>query len=129
MAERPRIGFVGLGIMGRPMARNLLRAGYPLVVYNRSPGPVAELQTAGAEAAPTPAAVGARCDVAITMLFDNAAVEQVVLGPDGLAAGLRRGALHVDMSSISPLVARRVAAALGERGVEALDAPGSGGEG
>ena len=128
MADLPRVGFLGLGIMGRPMAHNLLRAGYPLVVYNRSPGPVAELEAAGAEAAPTPAAVGARCDVAITMLFDNAAVEQVVLGPDGLAAGLQRGALHVDMSSISPLVARRVAAQLAERAVEALDAPVSGGE-
>src|SRR5579883_596753 len=86
MAELPRVGFVGLGIMGRPMAHNLLRAGYPLVVWNRSPGPVAELQAAGAEAAATPAALAARCDVVITVLLNTEVVEQVVLGPEGLAA-------------------------------------------
>ncbi len=128
MPDLPRVGFLGLGIMGRPMAHNLLRAGYPLVVYNRSPAPVAELVAAGAESAPTPAATGAGCDLAITMLANDAAVEAVVLGPDGLAAGLRRGAVHVDMSTISPLTARRIAAHLAERGVEALDAPVSGGE-
>ncbi len=128
MPDLPRVGFLGLGIMGRPMAHTLLRAGYPLVVYNRSPAPVAELVAAGAESAPTPAATGAGCDLAITMLANDAAVEAVVLGPDGLAAGLRRGAVHVDMSTISPLTARRIAAHLAERGVEALDAPVSGGE-
>jgi 2-hydroxy-3-oxopropionate reductase len=110
------------------MAHNLLRAGYALVVYNRSPGPVAELVAAGAEAAVTPAAVGGRCDVAITMLANSAAVEAVVLGADGLAGGLQPGAVYVDMSSISPLVSRRIAAYLAERGVDALDVPVSGGE-
>ncbi|HLH26371.1 MAG TPA: NAD(P)-dependent oxidoreductase [Chloroflexota bacterium] len=128
MAELPRVGFVGLGIMGRPMAHNLLRAGYPLVVWNRSPGPVAELQAAGAEAAATPAALAARCDVVITVLLNTEVVEQVVLGPEGLAAGLRPGATYVDMSSISPLATRRIAARLAEQGVAALDAPVSGGE-
>src|SRR4051794_4882409 len=112
MAGLPRVGFLGLGIMGRPMARNLLAAGYPLVVWNRSPGPVAELTAAGAEAAASPAAVGAACDVAITMLATTPAVEEVVLGPSGLAEGLRAGALLCDMSSISPLLSRRLAAEL-----------------
>src|SRR5579875_3486819 len=128
MAELPRVGFVGLGIMGRPMAHNLLRAGYPLVVWNRPPGPVAELQAAGAEAAATPAALAARCDVVITVLLNTEVVEQVVLGPEGLAAGLRPGATYVDMSSISPLATRRIAARLAARGVAMLDAPVSGGE-
>jgi 2-hydroxy-3-oxopropionate reductase len=128
MTERPRVGLLGLGVMGSPMARNLLRAGYPLVVYNRSPGPAAELVAAGATAEATPAAVGARVDVAITMLANTDAVEQVVLGVGGMAEGLAPGSVHVDMSSISPLMARRVAAHLAERGVEALDAPVSGGE-
>src|SRR5919199_1447549 len=128
MVERPRVGFVGLGIMGQPMAHNLLRAGYPLVVWNRSPGPVAELQAAGAEAAPSPAALAARCDVVISVLLNTEVVEQVVLGPGGLAEGLRSGTTYVDMSSISPLATRRIAARLAEQGVEALDAPVSGGE-
>jgi 2-hydroxy-3-oxopropionate reductase len=110
------------------MARNLLRAGYPLVVYNRSPEPVAELVAVGATAERTPAAVGARVDVAITMLANTDAVEQVVLGAGGLAEGLAAGSVYVDMSSISPLMARCVAAHLAERTVEALDAPVSGGE-
>ena len=128
MAERPRVGFVGLGIMGRPMAHNVLRAGYPLVVWNRSPGPVAELQAAGAEAAATPAALAASCDVIVAVLLNTEVVEQVVLGPEGLAAGLRPGATFVDMSSISPLATRRIAARLAAQGVDALDAPVSGGE-
>src|SRR4051794_12189431 len=128
MAERPRIGFVGLGIIGRPMAHNLLRAGYSLTVWNRSPGPVAELQAAGAETAATPAALAARCDVVIAVLLNTEVVEQVVLGPDGLTAGLRPGTTFVDMSSISPLTTRRLAAQLAGQDVEMLDAPVSGGE-
>jgi 2-hydroxy-3-oxopropionate reductase len=99
------------------------------VVWNRSPGPAAELAAAGAEAAATPAALAARCDVVITMLLNTEVVEQVVLGPDGLAAGLRAGATYVDMSSISPLGTRRIAARLAAQGVDSLDAPVSGGEG
>src|SRR5437763_5974148 len=102
MADWPRVGFVGLGIMGRPMAHNLLRAGYPVVVWNRSPSAVAELTAAGAEAAASPAALAARCDVVLSVLVNTAVVEQVVLGPDGLAEGLQPGATFVDMSSISP---------------------------
>jgi 2-hydroxy-3-oxopropionate reductase len=128
MTERPRVGLVGLGIMGRPMAHNLLRAGYPLVVWNRSPGPVAELSAAGAEAAVSPAALAARCDVVLAVLLNTAVVEQVVLGADGLTAGLRPGTTFVDMSSISPLATRRLAAQLAGQGVDMLDAPVSGGE-
>lgn len=128
MAERPRIGFAGLGIMGRPMARNLLRAGYPLTVWNRSPGPAQELAAEGAAVAGSPAELAARAEVVITMLRDTAAVEQVVLGDAGLLAGLRPGAIYVDMSSISPLATRRLAEQLAARGVAMLDAPVSGGE-
>jgi 2-hydroxy-3-oxopropionate reductase len=128
MAERPRIGFAGLGIMGRPMARNLLRAGYPLTVWNRSPGPAQELAAEGAAVAESPAGLAARAEVVITMLRDTAAVEQVVLGDAGLLAGLRPGAIYVDMSSISPLATRRLAEQLAARGVAMLDAPVSGGE-
>jgi len=114
--------------MGRPMAHNLLRAGYPLVVQNRSPGPVADLVAAGAEAAGSPAEAAARADVVITMLVNTEVVEQVALGPGGVAEGIRRGATYVDMSSISPLAARRIAERLAAQGVDALDAPVSGGE-
>jgi len=128
MAERPHIGFAGLGIMGRPMAHNLLRAGYSLTVWNRSPGPAQELAAAGAAVAGSPAELAAGADIVITMLRDTAAVEQVVLGDAGLLAGLRPGAIYVDMSSISPLATRRIAERLAARGVAMLDAPVSGGE-
>lgn len=128
MAERPRIGFAGLGIMGRPMARNLLRAAYPLTVWNRSPGPAQELAAAGAAVAGSPAQLAASADVVITMLRDTAAVEQVVLGDEGLLAGFQSGEIYVDMSSISPLATRRLAERLAARGVVMLDAPVSGGE-
>jgi len=128
MNGKPTIGFIGLGIMGKPMARNLLRAGYPLVVLNRSRGPVDELAGEGARAAATPREVAAASDIVITMLPDSPDVEAVVLGADGVAAGIRSGALFIDMSTIAPATARAVGAALRERGVDVLDAPVSGGE-
>jgi 2-hydroxy-3-oxopropionate reductase len=128
MNGSPTIGFIGLGIMGKPMARNLLRAGYPLVVLNRSRGPVDELAAEGARAAATPREVAAASDIVITMLPDSPDVEAVVLGADGVAAGIRSGALYIDMSTIAPATARAVGAALRERGVDVLDAPVSGGE-
>lgn len=128
MAEQLRVGFVGLGIMGRPMAHHLVRAGYPLVVWNRSPAAVDELVAAGAAAAESPAALAARCDVVFTNLLNTAVVESVVLGPGGVAEGLQPGATYVDCSSVSPLLARRIATTLAARGVDALDAPVSGGE-
>lgn len=122
------IGLIGLGIMGKPMARNLLKAGYPLIVANRSQGALEELVAAGARAAKTPREVAERSDVVITMLPDSPDVEAVVLGPDGVRAGLRKGKLFIDMSTIAPAVARKIAKSLAQIEVEALDAPVSGGE-
>jgi len=121
------IGFIGLGLMGRPMARNLLKAGYPLVVHNRSRPPVDELAGAGAAAADCPREVAERSDVVITMVPDSPDVEAVMRGPDGVFAGVREGALLIDMSTISPVVARELAAEAREIGCEMLDAPVSGG--
>jgi len=122
------IGFIGLGIMGRPMARNLLKAGYPLVVHSRSRGPVDEIAKAGAKVATSPRDVAAQCDVLITMLPNSPDVEQVVLGRDGVIEGARAGLMLLDMSTISPLVSQRVGAALAQKSVQMLDAPVSGGE-
>jgi 2-hydroxy-3-oxopropionate reductase len=126
MAER--IGFIGLGIMGKPMAANLRRAGYALVVHSRSRGPVEELVAAGASEAASPAAVARESDVVVTMLPDSPDVRQVMLGANGVIEGVRAGQLVVDMSTISPAVAREVAGALSARGAAVLDAPVSGGQ-
>jgi 2-hydroxy-3-oxopropionate reductase len=123
-----RIGFIGLGIMGRPMARNLLQAGYPLVVHNRSHEPVRELVASGAEEASSPRAVAQCCDVIITMLPDSPDVELVALGPDGLIVGVAPGDIYVDMSTIAPSVAIAVSEAMAAKGVKCLDAPVSGGD-
>ncbi|HTW85248.1 MAG TPA: 2-hydroxy-3-oxopropionate reductase [Candidatus Sulfotelmatobacter sp.] len=128
MTDRPTIGFIGLGIMGKPMAKNLLAAGYPLIALNRSSGPLDELVAAGAQGGSSPQDVAARSDVLITMLPDSPDVEAVALGESGLLAGAKRGALWIDMSTIAPATTTRVAAALAQRGVDALDAPVSGGE-
>jgi 2-hydroxy-3-oxopropionate reductase len=128
MSAKPSIGFIGLGIMGLPMAKNLLDAGYAFCALNRSPGRTATLTAAGATTAASPAAVAARSDVVITMLPDTPDVESVALGTDGVAAGIRAGSAFIDMSTIDPAMSRRVAAKLRPGGVEALDAPVSGGE-
>ena len=122
------IGFIGLGIMGRPMAKNLLAAGHSLVVHNRSRGPVDELVAAGAKAARSAREVAGRCDVLITMLPNSPDVELVALGKDGIVEGARPGLLYVDMSTISPIVTQKVGKALEAKGVRMLDAPVSGGE-
>lgn len=127
-ATRPTIGLIGLGIMGRPMARNLIKAGYRLIVHNRSSGPVEEIVAAGATAADSPRAVANGADVVITMLPDSPDVEAVLRGPDGVLAGVRQGAIIIDMSTISPLVAQALAAEATERGARMLDAPVSGGD-
>jgi 2-hydroxy-3-oxopropionate reductase len=114
--------------MGRPMARNLLKAGYSLVVHSRSRGPVDEIVKAGATAATSPKEVAGQCDVLITMLPNSPDVEQVALGPNGIIEGARPGLLFADMSTISPIVSRKVGAALTAKGVAMLDAPVSGGE-
>lgn len=123
-----RIGFIGLGIMGKPMALNLLKAGYPLTVVERASAGTRELIAAGAQVRPTPKAVAAACDVVITMLPDSPQVEEVILGLDGVLEGSYPDGLIIDMSTILPSVARRVAAAAREKNADALDAPVSGGQ-
>jgi 2-hydroxy-3-oxopropionate reductase len=122
------VGFIGLGVMGAPMARNLVEAGHPLVVHSRSRGPVDELVAAGAEPASSPREVAERAAVVITMLPDSPAVEDVVLGSDGVLEGASEGDLLIDMSTIHPTVSVAIAEAGRERGVGVLDAPVSGGD-
>ncbi|MER3457682.1 MAG: hypothetical protein C4309_02670, partial [Chloroflexota bacterium] len=100
--ETPRLGFIGLGLMGRPMAHNLLKAGFPLTVYSRSPAPVEELVTAGAHAAHSPGEVAAAADVVITMLPDAPDVEAALFGPNGVMEAARPGLIVIDMSTVSP---------------------------
>ncbi len=122
------VGWIGLGIMGKPMARNLLRAGFSVVVHNRSHAAVEVLLHDGASEASSPRSVAERCDVVVTMLPETVDVERVVQGPGGILEGLRPGAVHIDMSTIEPDGARRIAAAVTAAGGAALDAPVSGGE-
>lgn len=126
MAEK--IGFVGLGIMGLPMSKNLLKAGHELVVFDIAGEPMDEAAAAGARKGASSAEVAAASNIIITMLPDGPDVEAAVLGPAGVLEGARAGATVVDMSSINPLVAQRVGAACAEKGVGFLDAPVSGGE-
>jgi 2-hydroxy-3-oxopropionate reductase len=128
VSEKERVGFIGLGIMGKPMALNLLRAGFPMTVYSRSSGPVEELVAAGATRALAPADVAQASDVVITMLPDTPDVQHVLLGDSGVAKGSRDGTLVIDMSTIDPLASRRFAEELASIGADMLDAPVSGGE-
>ncbi len=123
-----RIGFIGLGIMGKPMARNLLKAGYPLVVYNRSRSAMDELAADGAAIAASPKAIAQQVDVVISCVSDSPDVDAIALGSNGIIEGAKPGLLYVDMSTIAPATARKVYAALKEKGVDALDAPVSGGD-
>jgi 2-hydroxy-3-oxopropionate reductase len=123
-----RIGFIGLGIMGKPMARNLLAAGFPVAVHSRGQRPVDEVVAAGAVRADGPASVAAGSDITITMLPDTADVEQVLVGAGGVIEGASEGSLVIDMSSIDPGPTREMAAAFASKGVAMLDAPVSGGE-
>ena len=122
------IGFIGLGIMGRPMAKNLIKAGYPLVVHSRSRGPVDDLVKTGAKAASSPKDVASQSDVLITMLPNSPDVEQVALGKDGIIEGAKSGLIFADMSTISPIVSQKIGKALAAKSVKMLDAPVSGGE-
>jgi 3-hydroxyisobutyrate dehydrogenase-like beta-hydroxyacid dehydrogenase len=122
-----RLGFIGLGTMGTPMARNLLRGGHAVTVWSRRPEAMAPLLAAGATAGESPAHVAAGSDIVMTMVTDTRAVEEVVLGEEGIARGARRGTLVVDHSTIDPEGTRRIAGELEARGVEMLDAPVSGG--
>lgn len=127
-ANSVTVGLVGLGIMGKPMGRNLLKAGFPLVVHNRSREPVRELEKEGAVAGTNPKDVAARSDVLITMLPDSPDVEAVYLGANGAFEALRPGWLAIDMSTIAPRVSRGLAARAEAAGAEMLDAPVSGGD-
>lgn len=128
MPDLERVAFIGLGIMGRPMAHHLLEAGFPLAVHSRSPGPVDELVAAGAVRAGSASEAARASTVVITMLPDTPDVEQVLLGEEGVGSGAATGTLVIDMSTIDPAPMRVIAETLGANGVEMLDAPVSGGE-
>ena len=123
-----QIGFIGLGIMGKPMAKNLLKAGYKLIVQDINKTVVDELKALGAETAETPAEIASKTKKVITMLPNSPEVKQVALGKGGLIEGATEGSVLIDMSSIAPLASREIAAALAEKGMDMLDAPVSGGE-
>jgi 2-hydroxy-3-oxopropionate reductase len=126
MAER--VGFVGLGIMGKPMATNLMDAGYKLTVHNRSPEKANELGEAGASVANSPKELAENTDIIITMLPDSPQVSEVVAGEEGVLEGITEGSLIVDMSTISPVVTEELSEAVKEKGASMLDAPVSGGD-
>ncbi len=123
-----QIGLVGLGVMGKPMAKNILKNGFSLTVFDIKPEPVLELVALGAKAAETPAALAASCDIIITMLPNSPHVESVVCGPNGILETIRPGSVYIDMSSVSPVVSKKLYGIMAEKGVEMLDAPVSGGE-
>ena len=122
------VGYIGLGLMGKSMARNILKAGFPLVVHNRSQEAVVELQGEGARPATSPAEVTSLVDVVITNLPDSPDVEQVALGKKGIIETAQEGQIFIDNSTIKPASARQIAEKLGEKGVACLDAPVSGGD-
>ena len=122
------VGFIGLGIMGKPMAKNLIKAGYSVVAYDRNKSKRDEVVAAGAEEGLSPKDVASRTDIIITMLQNSPNVKDVVLGTNGILEGAKEGAIIVDASSIAPLASKEMAAEAAKRGVEMLDAPVSGGE-
>jgi len=123
-----KIGFIGLGIMGKPMAMNLLRAGFELVVYDVRSDPVRELEGAGAASGSSSKEVASQVDLLISMVPNSPEVRELALGQNGIIDGAKPGTIYVDMSSIAPLAAQQVASALAEKGIIMLDAPVSGGE-
>ena len=123
-----KIGFIGLGIMGKPMSKNLLKAGHELIVYNRSKASVEEVVKEGAKAANNPAEVAKECDVIITMLPNSPQVREVCLGENGIIEGAKSGTIVVDMSSIDPVESKAIGAELSKKSIELIDAPVSGGE-
>ena len=123
-----KIGFIGLGIMGKPMSKNLLKAGYELVVNDINKEAVAEVVAAGAASAETAAEVAAQSDIIITMVPNSPHVKAVVMGPNGVLEGAKEGTILIDMSSIAPLASQEVYRACAEKGVKMIDAPVSGGE-
>jgi 3-hydroxyisobutyrate dehydrogenase-like beta-hydroxyacid dehydrogenase len=125
---KPTVGFIGLGLMGNPMAQNLLKAGFPLVVWNRTTARAQELVSEGAQLGENPRETARLADVLITIVSDPPALEQVLWGASGALEGLQRGSVYMDSSTVSPDLARRVAVACSERGVDFLDAPVTGGD-
>lgn len=123
-----RVGFIGMGIMGRPMSINLLKAGFDVTVYNRTPGRAQEVVAAGAKEAASPSELAAATDYIITCVTGPEDVKEVILGPNGVIHGVKPGSVVIDMSTISPEATRDVAAALAEKQVHMLDAPVSGGD-
>ncbi len=123
-----KVGFIGLGIMGKPMAKNLIKAGYQLVILDRNKKTTDELTALGAQAEISNKDIASECEVVITMLPNSPNVKEVVLGENGIIEGAKPGTVIIDMSSISPLCSREIYAALKEKGIELLDAPVSGGE-
>lgn len=128
MSKNLKVGYIGLGLMGKSMARNILKAGYPLVVHNRSQSAVYELLSEGAKRADSPAEVAAQVDVVFTNLPDSPDVEQVAFGKHGIVEGAKPGLIFVDNSTIKPATTRLIAEILGEKHVKCLDAPVSGGD-
>lgn len=126
-SSKAKIGLIGLGLMGRPMGLNLLKAGYALTVWNRTASRAEPLVAAGARLAASPREVAEAADVLFTIVSDPPALEEVLWGKDGVLGGLRRGSIYVDSSTVSPALARKVAAACAERGARFLDAPVTGG--
>ena len=122
------IGFIGLGIMGKPMAKNLIKAGYPLIVYNRTQSKAEELVSMGADLQDSPKEVSANASIIITIVSDSPEVESVILGKNGIIEGVKEDSVVIDMSSISPITTLNIAKELGQRGVSLFDAPVSGGE-
>ena len=123
-----KVGYIGLGLMGKSIARNILKAGFPLVVHNRSRASVDELVAEGATAANSPEEVASQVDVVFTNLPDTPDVDKVVLGENGIIEGAHDGLIYIDNSTIKPASARRIAEKLAEKNVFALDAPVSGGD-
>jgi len=128
MASNLTVGYIGLGIMGKPMAQNILRAGFPVVVHNRSQAAVNELVMVGAKEASSPADVASQVDIVFTNLPDSPDVELVTLGENGIIEGTHEGLIFVDNSTIKPASARYISVKLGEKGIRCLDAPVSGGD-
>jgi 2-hydroxy-3-oxopropionate reductase len=123
-----KIGFIGLGIMGKPMSKNLIKAGHELTVYDVVDAPVRELEKAGAKTASSSKEVAEKTDLIVTMLPDSADVEKAAIGPHGIFEGIKTGSTYIDMSTISPVTTKKLAKAAKARGVRVIDAPVSGGE-